>query len=37
MLFKLVYGVEAVMLMEYIIPSLCIATFKGMVDHEALE
>lgn len=35
--FRLVYGVEAVMLMEYIVPSLRIATFIGMVDHEALE
>lgn len=35
--FRLVYGVEAVMPMEYIVPSLCIATLTGMTDHEALE
>ena len=36
-LFKLVYGQEAVKPMEYIIPSLCITTTKGMDDAEALE
>ena len=35
--FRLVYGVEAVMPMEYIVPSLCIATLTGMTDHESLE
>ena len=36
-LFRLVYGVEVVMPMEYIVPSLCIASLTGMKDHEALE
>ena len=35
--FQLVYGMEAVMPMEYIVPSLCIATFTRMTDREALE
>ena len=35
--FKLVYGKEAVMPMEYIIPSLRIATTMDMDDVEALE
>lgn len=35
--FRLVYGIEVVMLMEYIMPSLCIAAFIGVVDCEALE
>lgn len=35
--FWLVYGVEAVMLMEYIIPSLRIIVLIGMMDHKALE
>ena len=35
--FRLVYGVEAVMPMEYIIPSLRIAAMTGMSDREALE
>eukprot|EP00253_Pinus_taeda_P014337 PITA_14337 len=35
--FRLVYGIEAVMPMEYIVPSLCIAMFIGIVDHGALE
>ena len=35
--FKLVYGQEAVMPMEYIVPSLCIATATCMEDVEALE
>ena len=34
--FMLVYGVEAMMPMEYIVPSLCIAAFIGMADREAL-
>ena len=35
--FKLVYGMEAIMPMEYIIPNLWIATIIGTSDHEALE
>lgn len=35
--FRLVYGVEAIMPMEYIVPSLCIATFMGMTNCGALE
>jgi len=35
--FKLVYGMEVVMMMEYIVTSLCITTFIGMMDHRALE
>lgn len=35
--FRLVYGVEVVMPMEYIVPSLRITTFTGMEDHKALE
>lgn len=35
--FRLVYGVEVVMPMEYIMPSLCIAAFIGMLDCGALE
>ena len=35
--FKLVYGKEAVMPMEYIVPSLCIAAATGMDYAEALE
>ena len=35
--FSLVYGVEFVMPMEYIMPSLHIAVFTGMIDREALE
>jgi len=35
--FRLVYGVEAVMPMEYILPSLCITTLTDKADHEALE
>jgi len=31
--FQLVYGKEAVMLMEYIIPSLQIAAHIGMTDY----
>lgn len=33
----LVYGVEDIMLMEYIVPSLHIAALTDMADHEALE
>ena len=35
--FKLVYGVEPVMPVEYIILSLCIAALTGMMDRGALE
>jgi len=35
--FRLVHGVEAIMPMEYIMPSLCIAMLIGMTDHRALE
>ena len=35
--FKLVYDVEAVMPMEYIVPSLRIEAFTGMADRVALE
>eukprot|EP00253_Pinus_taeda_P027286 PITA_27286 len=35
--FRLVYGIEVVMPMEYIVPSLRIVAFIGMVDHRALE
>lgn len=35
--FLLVYGVEAMMPMEYIVPSLCIAMLTSMTDHRALE
>eukprot|EP00253_Pinus_taeda_P036588 PITA_36588 len=35
--FRLVYGVEFVMPMEYIMHSLCIASVIGMMDHRALE
>jgi len=35
--FRLVYGVEAVMPMEYIVPSFRIAAFMDMTDHRALE
>ena len=34
--FKLVYGKEVVMPMEYIVPSLCIAAETGMDDVESL-
>lgn len=37
MSFRLVYGVEAVMPMEYIVPNLRIAALMDMADHEALE
>lgn len=36
-LFRLVYGVEAVMSMEYIVPSIHIVAFIGMEDRGALE
>jgi len=35
--FRLVYGVEAVIPMEYIMPSLRITTLTGMTDHKTLE
>jgi len=35
--FLLVYGVEVVMPMEYIVPSLCIVVLTGMKDHKDLE
>ena len=35
--FRLVYGVEAVIPMEYIVPSLCIAVLTSMMDQGALE
>eukprot|EP00253_Pinus_taeda_P003181 PITA_03181 len=35
--FRLVYGVEAVMPIEYIMPSLCIAALIGMTNRRALE
>ena len=35
--FRLVYGIEAVMSMEYIVPSLRISTLTEMADHETLE
>jgi len=35
--FRLVYGIEVMMPMEYIMPGLCIAAFIEMVDHGALE
>lgn len=34
--FWLVYGMEFVIPMEYIVPSLCIEMLTGMMDHEAL-
>jgi len=37
MLFRMVYNVEVVMPMDYIVPSQCIAPFTGRVDHGALE
>eukprot|EP00253_Pinus_taeda_P008480 PITA_08480 len=35
--FRLIYGMKAVMLMEYIIPNLLIAAMTGMAHYEALE
>jgi len=35
--FRLVYGVEVVMPMEYTMPSVHIIVLTGMMDHEALE
>ena len=35
--FKLVYGKEAIIPMEYIVPSLCIAAAMGMDDKATLE
>lgn len=37
MSFILVYGVKAAMSMEYIVPSLCIATLIHMADYGVLE
>lgn len=34
---SLVYGMEVVMTMEYIVPSLHIAMLIGMTNHEAME
>jgi len=33
----LIYGIEVVIPMEYIVASLHIVAFTGMVDHEALQ
>jgi len=33
--FRMVYGIEIVMPMEYIVPSLQIVVFTGMANHEA--
>jgi hypothetical protein len=35
--FKLVYGLEAVVPMEYLVPSLIIAAFTGMDDTNAIQ
>jgi len=35
--FRLVYGIEVVMPMEYIVPILRIAALTNMEDYEALE
>ena len=35
--FRLVYGMEAIMPMKYIVPSQCIAALIGMTDCKALE
>lgn len=35
--FRLVYGKEVIMPMEYIVPSLQIAVITSMADHGALE
>jgi len=35
--FRLVYGMEDVMAMEYIMPILDIIAFTGMADHRALD
>jgi hypothetical protein len=35
--FKLVYGQEAVVPMEYLVPSLIIATFMGMDDIDVVQ
>jgi len=35
--FRLVYGIEALMPMEYIVPNLCIAALIEMEDCETLE
>jgi len=35
--FRLMYGVEAMMPMEYIVPILCITSLTQMADHGALK
>jgi len=35
--FRLFYGVEAIIPMEYIMPSLCIVALTGMTNRGALE
>lgn len=35
--FRLVYGMEVIMPMEYIVPSLWISVMMGMADHGTLE
>lgn len=35
--FRLVYGIEVVMPMEYVVPSLHIMAFTRMADHRDLE
>ena len=35
--FRMVYGKEAIMPMEYIVPSLCIVAFKNMAELDILE
>ena len=35
--FRLVYGIEAIMPMEYIVPSLHITALTEMADHETLD
>jgi len=35
--FKLVYGIEDLMPLEYIVPSLCIVAFTGIMDCRSLE
>ena len=35
--FRLVYGVEAMMPMEYIVPRLCIVAFTRMADRGVME
>ena len=35
--FRFVYGIEVVIPMEYIVPSLHIVALTGLMDHEALD